>query len=385
MRTIRRRMALFVCIIALILTFLPGKTLASGTDLDQMIEETTSGLSSMRSKPGRLLKDPEALHVGTTDDWIPLVLAFGGSREYYDEYLGMLRTHVESRYAEYGCLEDIKATEYHRIALAVMALGGDPTSFGTRPDGSPIDLIADGTYDFGGIDLGLQGLNGLTWALIVLDASGVEIPTDARYQRQDIIDAILSAQEPDGGFGLMKGGSEVDITAMTLQALSPYKEQYSEPIEKALLYLSSVKTGTCGYISYGEENAESVSQVIMALCALGIDPETDPRFCSGGMTTLAELERFRFPDGTYGHALTSEKGDSMATVQALEALLSLRGLRDGTGYVFSFRELPALQQRKDISITAVIIAAAAAAGAAGCVITIRKRKKHGTVNRSDSV
>ena len=385
MRTIRRRMALFVCIAALILALLPGKTLASGTDLDRMIRETTSGLSSMRSKPGRLLNQPEEIHVGTTDDWIPLVLAFGGSREYYDEFLDMLQTYVESRYAEYGCLEEITSTEYHRIALTVMALGGDPTSFGTKPDGSPIDLIADGTYDFRGIDLGLQGLNGLTWALITLDASGIEIPPDARYQRQDIIDAILSAQEPDGGFGLMKGGSEVDITSMALQALSPYKEQYTEPIERALAYLSGVKTSTCGFICYGEENAESVSQVVMALCALGIDPETDPRFCSRGMTPLAELDRFRFPDGTYGHALSSEKGDSMATVQALEALLSLRELRNGTGYIFSFRELPALRQRKDISITAVIIAAAAATGAAGCVITIRKRRKNGTVNGSDSV
>ncbi len=385
MRTIRRRIALFVCITLLILTLLPGKTLASGTDLDKTIQETTAGLSAMRSKPGRLLKDPEALHVGTTDDWIPLALAFGGSCEYYEEYLEMLQTHVERRYDEYGYLDEIKSTEYHRIALTIMALGGDPTSFGSKPDGSCIDLLADGTYDYHGIDLGLQGLNGLVWALIVLDASGIDIPPNARYQRQDIIDAILQAQEPDGGFGLMEGGSEVDITAMVLQALSPYKEKYSEQIERALEYLSSVKTATCGFICYGQENAESVSQVIMALCALEIDPETDPRFCSSGMTPLAELERFRFPDGTYGHTLSSEKGESIATVQALEALLSLRGLKNGTGNLFSFREVPVLRQRKDVGITASIIVIAAAAGAAGCTIIIRKRKKHGTVNGSDSV
>jgi hypothetical protein len=83
--------------------------------------------------------------------------------------------------------------------------------------------------------------------------------------------------------------------------------------------------------------------------------------------------------------LSSEKGESIATVQALEALLSLRGLKNGTGNLFSFREVPVLRQRKDVGITASIIVIAAAAGAAGCTIIIRKRKKHGTVNGSDSV
>ena len=46
-------------------------------------------------------------------------------------------------------------------------------------------------------------------------------------------------------------------------------------LDAALSYLSGQLTDTCGYIAYGDENAESTAQVILALRALGIDPETD--------------------------------------------------------------------------------------------------------------
>lgn len=49
---------------------------------------------------------------------------------------------------------------------------------------------------------------------------------DARYSRQDMLDAIVSAQLPDGGFSLGGGAMDVDITAMALQALAPYQQQY---------------------------------------------------------------------------------------------------------------------------------------------------------------
>ena len=140
-----------------------------------------------------------------------------------------------------------------------------------------------------------------------------------------------------------------------------------------------MKTATCGYICYGEENAESVSQVIMALCALGIDPEEDPRFDSGGMDPMSELARFRQSDGTYGHTLEDEKGDSMATVQALEALLSVQGLRNGNGYIFLNRHFPALQQKKDVGAAWVILPAAIIAVTAFAV-TARKRRNNGTAD-----
>ena len=38
------------------------------------------------------------------------------------------------------------------------------------------------------------------------------------------MDEILSRQNPDGGWGLAGGGSDVDLTAMALQALAKYRD-----------------------------------------------------------------------------------------------------------------------------------------------------------------
>ncbi|MBR3275710.1 MAG: terpene cyclase/mutase family protein [Eubacterium sp.] len=327
--------------------------------LEERISRASEGLSALMSEPGELLH-AERMHPGSSDDWLVYSLAVSGSREYYTDYQQRIKEHVEERYAADGLLDEVKATDYHRTAIVYRTLGGDPENCGKKPDGSPVDLIADGTYDYVGRELGLQGMNGLVWALLTLDFFQTEIPEDARYSRQDIIDEICSLQEPEGGFGLNPGGCDVDITAMVIQALAPYKADCGQVIEDALNWLASVETDTCGFINYHQENAESVSQVILALCSLGIDPEEDPRFVRGNLTPLANLERFSFPDGTYGHSLEDIKGDGIATAQALQALVSVRNLRQGGKYVFaSGTEFPLNDKKTGISPVWVIIPVAA--------------------------
>ena len=170
----------------------------------------------------------------SVSDWTALAMARAGIADDYAGYLARLQAYVERQYAENGGLHAVKATEYHRIALTAAALGGDPAAFGAKPDGTAIDLVAEGTYNWQGEeDLGGQGLNGWIFALLTIDAVGAEVPADARYSRQDMLDAIVSAQLPDGGFSLGGGAMDVDITAMALQALAPYREQYQEVIDAA--------------------------------------------------------------------------------------------------------------------------------------------------------
>lgn len=95
--------------------------------------------------------------------------------------------------------------------------------------------MADGTYNWQGEnELGAQGLNGWIFALLAMDAVGAEAPADARYSRESIVDTIVSAQLPEGGFALGGSDMDVDITAMALQALAPYQAQYPEVIDAAL-------------------------------------------------------------------------------------------------------------------------------------------------------
>ena len=284
---------------------------------------------------GAALLTEENLPAGSSvSDWTALAMARAGIADDYAGYLARLQAYVERQYAENGGLHAVKATEYHRIALTAAALGGDPTAFGTKPDGTAIDLVAEGTYNWQGEeDLGGQGLNGWIFALLTIDAVGAEVPADARYSRQDMLDAIVSAQLPDGGFSLGGGAMDVDITAMALQALAPYREQYQEVIDAALNALSAAQTVTGGFESWGAQSSESCAQVILALTALNIDPTADERFQKNQRNVVEALMDFRISDGGFAHEKDGPL-DAMACEQAMQALTAMELRQQGEGRFF---------------------------------------------------
>lgn len=269
----------------------------------------------------------------SVSDWTALAMARAGIADDYAGYLARLQAYVERQYAENGGLHAVKATEYHRIALTAAALGGDPAAFGAKPDGTAIDLVAEGTYNWQGDDLGGQGLNGWIFALLTMDAVGAEVPADARYSRQDMLDAIVSAQLPEGGFSLGGGAMDVDITAMALQALAPYQQQYPEVIDAALNALSAAQTVTGGFESWGAQSSESCAQVILALTALNIDPTADERFQKNQRNVVEALMDFRLSDGGFAHEKDGPL-DAMACEQAMQALTAMELRQQGEGRFF---------------------------------------------------
>lgn len=284
---------------------------------------------------GAALLTEENFPAGSSvSDWTALAMARAGIADDYAGYLARLQAYVERQYAENGGLHAVKATEYHRIALTAAALGGDPAAFGAKPDGTAIDLVAEGTYNWQGEeDLGGQGLNGWIFALLTIDAVGAEVPADARYSRQDMLDAIVSAQLPDGGFSLGGGAMDVDITAMALQALAPYREQYQEVIDAALNALSAAQTVTGGFESWGAQSSESCAQVILALTALDIDPTADERFQKNQRNVAEALMDFRLSDGGFAHEKDGPL-DAMACEQAMQALTAMELRQQGEGRFF---------------------------------------------------
>lgn len=290
-------------------------------------------------------------------DWYALYMYRAGYESDYTAYGSALEDAVSQKYQENGGLDRVRASEWHRTGLAATACGGDALAFGTNAAGETINLVADGVYDRGKTeDLGAQGINGLTWGLLLLDSRGYSVPAGAADTRETILTRILSAQSAERGFSLSGEGVSADLTAMTLQALAPYQNSthvftvtdkatgttvertVSETIELALGALSACQMENGGFGDDGE-SSESAAQVIIALCALGIDPATDARFVKRGGSVLDALLRFAKPDGGFAHTL--EKGadgsNAMAGEQALSALTAYMRFKDGLHSLYDLR------------------------------------------------
>lgn len=304
-------------------------------------------------KEGFLLNDKFLEQAGTTaGDWYPIALGRLGVNDNRSGYLAVINDNITQRYAGANKLDKAKATEWHRISLAVLASGGNPRKAGN--DGN-IDLIADGTFnrvENGTGILGKQGINGFIWGLITLDSMSYEVPDDAFYSRDDMILNILNRQLSDGGWALTGSSADPDMTAMAIQSLAPYynsekvycyrnenisdtivEKKVGQAVDEALQRLSEMQLKDGDFRSWGTENSESCSQVIIALCALGIDIFSDRRFITeSGKTVYDGLLKYRNGDGGFLHsyaydeenpAADPQKSNSMAGEQALCALAAI--------------------------------------------------------------
>lgn len=307
-------------------------TAASDESLQQTIQDILTWKKNAVGATDTLLTSSVVASAGTSAaDWY--AMAVGRLQmESGEAYLARLKTRVEEAYRTPDKLDARRATEWHRIALTVLALGGDPTAFGTDESGVPINLIADGVYYRGRTaSLGTQGVNGYIWALIALDAGEYAVPADATDTRESLVAALCEAQLQNGGFALDGKIATPDLTAMAVTALAPYDATDTRVhacVERALAYLSAVQNAAGDYSSYGQPNAESTAQVVVALCTLGIDPAEDARFVKEGHGPVEALLAYRTADGGFAH-IASGAANSMAGEQSLIALCALCRLRAG--------------------------------------------------------
>ncbi len=282
----------------------------------------------------------------TAGDWYPLGMAAFGMADDYEAYLSALRADVRARYETAEKLSAGKATEWHRIALAAMACGADPTRFCQTAEGAAVDLVGDGV--FLRKNVGRQGVNGYIWALVALNAGNFAAPGNALNTRESLASELLSRQLPDGGWALSGSVSDTDVTAMALFALAPLAKTggaAAQAAGRAVALLSARQEENGGYSLGGIANCESCAVVLTALCCLGIDPETDARFLKNGASAVDALFSYRLPDGSFTHSYESDPEDPSAVPnepndlscqQALYALGALYRLRAGGPSVFDF-------------------------------------------------
>lgn len=273
-------------------------------------------------------------------DWYAIALSQLDKSCDLSEYASALESYVKKKYSETSRLSATAATEWHRIILAVEACGGDPTNFGG------VNLVADGIYDYGKVrELGKQGLTGWIWALIASQSVDYKFPDNSFYSADDIIQKIVGSQLEDGGFTLFGKTSSVDVTAMAIVALAPFcdDEKVNASVNKAVVLLSKLQNENGSFSSGGDENCESTSQVVIALCAAGINPDTDSRFVKQKSVYKA-LREYVGNDGSVCH-VKGGKGDKLASAQALLAYVAFEKFEKGQGGVFTFKkETPVVEQ-----------------------------------------
>lgn len=269
----------------------------------------------------KTVTNPQVGSIG--GEWAVLGLARSGynvADTYYQNYYATVEAYVK---ACKGILHDKKYTEYSRVIVALTSIGKDPSNVAGYNLLTPL-----GDFD----KTIWQGLNGPIWALIALDSGGYTMPknteTKTQATRQRYVDEILSHQLADGGWSLTgTGGSseagDPDITGMALQALAKYTSNSTvqSAVDKALTCLSGKQDSNGGFSSWGAASSESVVQVLVGLCELGVKPD-DSRFVKNEKTLLDNLLTYRQSDGSFKHTADGSGSNQMATEQGFYGIVA---------------------------------------------------------------
>lgn len=261
---------------------------------------------------------------------------YGVMQEYdYTSYLTALQRAVEE--------EKVAGTSLQKSVVTLTALG------------AKVSLTEERLAE----TIGAQGFMSRLYGLLAL-AGIMERGSAGEWTQEGLIAEILSAQLPDGGFAVMGTEGDVDVTAMTLQVLAPYyrnaQESAGSPqnsaqdasekedadklihaVERALAFLSERQLATGDFESRDLPNAESTSQVILALCALDRDAWSDASFTKNGVTMLDGLSRYRNADGGFAHTAGAASND-MASSQVFAALSALEQRRQQKSALFEYSD-----------------------------------------------
>lgn len=274
-----------------------------------------------------ILKNQNFSVYESNHDWDVIALARSG-RQVPNEYYKALEGYTKEKDGIFRLV-----TDYERMVLAATAIGKDPTNVAGH---NFIELIYNNER------MTQQGTNGPVFALLALDANAYEVPANALWTREKLLQWIVDQQNEDGGFAISTaadGQSDIDLTAMTLQALSNYQDRTlaKAAADKAIAWLSKQQLPNGGFKAWGEESSESISQVIIALSSLGIGLD-DKRFVKGQGDLLTALKSFTNSDGGFSHVRGSSS-DRMATQQALLAFAAYERQLKGKAGLYDYKDV----------------------------------------------
>ena len=267
-------------------------------------------------------------------EWLTIGLARSGRtvpEGYYDNAVAYVKAEINTTTNR---LDRNKSTDNARLILALTAIGKDVTDVGG------FDLLA-GLDDMKYVKR--QGTNGPVWTLIALDSHGYT-PAGS-VTRDALVETILSLQKDSGAWYINSTNTtdDVDMTAMAIQALAPYyktNEAVKAAVDKALTWLSTMQKsdGSFAEMAGVASSSESTAQVLVALCALGIDPTADARFAKNSFHVVDGLLTF-YTGEAFKHQLADTTVDQMGTEQSYYALAAYMRLTGGRSFLYDMNDV----------------------------------------------
>ena len=267
-------------------------------------------------------------------EWLTIGLARSGRTVpagYYDNAVAYVKKNIN---AETNRLDKNKSTDNARLILALTAISKDVTDVGGY------DLLA-GLDDMRYIKR--QGTNGPVWTLIALDSHGYT-PAGS-VTRDALVETILSLQKDSGAWYINSTNKtdDVDMTAMAIQSLAPYyktNDAVKTAVDKALTWLGTMQKsdGSFAEMAGAASSSESTAQVLVALCAMGIDPTADVRFAKNSFHVLDGLLTF-YTGTAFKHQASDATVDQMATEQSYYALTAYMRLVGGQTTLYDMTDV----------------------------------------------
>lgn len=280
-------------------------------------------------------------------EWVIMALARSGKldisdkafADYYNNVVEYVNEKAEA-VGMNGAIDKNKSTENSRLIIALSAIGKDARKVGNW------DLVK--AYEENGISwITKQGINGAVYALLALDTVDYKLADENRAGgtlRDELVDFILGKEISGGGFALSGSNPDPDITGMTIQALVKYndREDVQAALDRAVEKLSAMQRAEGTYASWGSVASESSAQVICALTALGINPDTDERFIKNGSSVVDGMLGFYLEDShTFAHALQngSLSTNAMATIQCGYSMVAYQRMINGKNRLYDMTDV----------------------------------------------
>lgn len=292
------------------------------------------------------------LSIDTNPDFNSIWNAIGLTRSGLSVPSSYVNTYYKNLYANLvqkdWVLTRTKFSEYSKLIIGLTAIGKDAQNIAGH---NLLGYLSDFT------DVKRQGFNGPIWALIALNCHpSYEIPVDSSAEeqttREGLIQYLLERECSAGGWTLAGTEPDSDITGMTIQALAPYygkRDDVTQAVDRALVWLSSSQLPSGGYGTMGTETSESVAQIIVALSAIGIDCGMDDRFIKpDGSWPMTGLFQYYLPQGGFMHVAAGAANNGggeggtlngMATEQGMYATVAYKRLLDGKTALYDMSDV----------------------------------------------